>query len=160
MHAMPEYKTRMQHDLESARHHMVLRLSGFAMRESVKISIIFDGHGSQRRAGISRSSIKIIFSKSTENADTVIKRLVDTPSKQEERIVVTSDREIIRFARQCAVHTLSSRQFAESLIQTSRKTRPVEMKYEQELSSKDVETWMDLFQNQKPEFEDGADHAD
>jgi len=46
------------------------------------------------------------------------------------------------------------------MIQPAMKRHSVEMKYDQSLSDKDVEKWMKLFQNQPPEFEDGAAHAE
>jgi predicted RNA-binding protein with PIN domain len=160
MHAVPEYQSRMRQDLGGVRDHCILRLSGFSMRENAKITVVFDGCRQKAAAGQVRTHVRVVFSKPPEKADPVIKRMADKPSPGEERIVVTSDREIVRFARQCGVASLSSSAFARNLSQPAAAKGSVEMKYERGLSTKEVERWMDIFQGHSGKPGEGAAHAD
>lgn len=153
MHAIPLYRNRMQQDLNAARDHCILRLSGMATRENVKITAVFDGDRSGQCGESIRSHINVIFSKPPANADSVIKRMADSPSKAGGEIVVTSDQEIVRFARQCGIKTMSSARFVQYLTQPMRAKNSVEMKYERGLSTKEVDMWMELFQGQSSESE-------
>jgi len=130
------------------------------MRENAKVTLVFDGDRQGGNAGAGRSNVKVIFSKPPEKADPVIKRMADKPSANEERIVVTSDQEIVRFARQCSVSSIASKAFAQVLIQPKQKKRSIEMKYERGLSAKETESWMNIFQNQTSEFDEGGSHDD
>lgn len=160
MHAVPEYKSRMGQDLSGARDHFILRLSGFSMRENAKITVVFDGCRQKAAAGQGRTHVRIIFSKPPEKADPVIKRMADRHSSREERIVVTSDQEIVRFARQCGIASLASDVFAKILIQPPVTKRALEMKYERGLSTKEVEQWMNLFQARSDRRQEGDTDAD
>jgi len=61
----------------------------------------------------------LIFSKLGEKADEVIKRLVR--EKGSGVIVITSDREVSRFAERMSVSAISSEQFLEKLEDSSEK---------------------------------------
>ena len=83
------------------------------------MTVVFDGWqgGWNTEKMEKRKEIEIIYSKLGEKADEVIKRLIK--EKGSEAIVVTSDRDISRFAERLNVAVISSEQFIEKLETSS-----------------------------------------
>jgi len=64
-----------------------------------------------------KKGVELVFSKLGEKADEVIKRLVK--ERGSEAIVITSDRDIAKFAERLRVSVISSEQFQEKLERSS-----------------------------------------
>jgi hypothetical protein len=106
-------------DLERARHHLIDLLSSYRRRKPCEVTAVFDGwQGGWVTEQRERSKgIDLVFSKRGEKADEVIKRMV--AGKGAGVVVVTSDREIWRFAERMAVPVIPSEQFLERVEQTA-----------------------------------------
>ena len=106
-------------DLEREREHLVDLLSSYRRRRPCEVTVVFDGwQGGWVTEQRERSKgIDLIFSKRGEKADEVIKRLV--AGKGSGVVVVTSDREISRFAERMAVPVIPSEQFLARIEQTA-----------------------------------------
>jgi predicted RNA-binding protein with PIN domain len=100
------------------RDHLIDQLSAYQKLKSYGITIVFDGWrgGWNTEKRENRREVEIIYSKLGVKADEVIKRLVK--EKGSEAIVITSDREISRFAERIDVAVIPSEQFIEKLETT------------------------------------------
>ena len=85
-------------DLEKARQDLIQKLHGYAKTKGHDITLVFDGwkNGQHKETITKLGWLKIIYSKLGENADSVIKKILSSATKQ--WIVVSSDREISDFA--------------------------------------------------------------
>jgi predicted RNA-binding protein with PIN domain len=85
------------------------------------MTVVFDGWqgGWNSEKMEKRKEMEIIYSKLGEKADEVIKRLVK--EKGSEAIVITSDRDISRFAERMNVAVIPSEQFIEKLETSSNR---------------------------------------
>lgn len=142
LHQMPEIRSEMDQNPDGARSRFLHRLSAYAQTVHASLTVVFDGAQSPH-AKFPR--IKISFSKN-ETADAVIKRMVDKPHRVQKPLVISSDLEIVNFARQCGAKTLSSQEFVKEITAFKPKKMKYEKKYEAPMSSKEVKEWMDLFQ--------------
>ena len=102
-------------ELEKKRDQLIEQLSSYRHARSCDITVVFDGWqggwGSEKKER--RKGIDVIFSRLGERADEVVKRLAR--EKGAAAVVVTSDREIARYAEKLGVAVISSDQFREKL---------------------------------------------
>jgi predicted RNA-binding protein with PIN domain len=143
IYQFPELRKLLERDLESARERLISRLSSFAIEENVEVMVIFDGDTRIPENSIKRQGVKVVFSKMPEKADPVIKRLIDSKSDSDDMVLVSSDLEIVNYAKLNSVSVVSSRSFANDL--TVNSTRDKEKKYEHTMSPEELEEWMRLF---------------
>ncbi len=110
---------KSQADLERAREHLIDLLASYRRRRPCEVTAVFDGwQGGWVTEQKGRSKgIELIFSKRGEKADEVIKRMA--AGKGSGIVVVTSDREISRFAERMAVSVIPSEQFLARIEQTA-----------------------------------------
>lgn len=101
--------------LQWERERLIDQLSTYQKFKSCKMTVVFDGWqgGWNTEKKETKKGVELIYSKLGEKADEVIKRLVR--EKGSGAIVITSDREIARFAERMAVSVISSEQFQEKL---------------------------------------------
>lgn len=101
--------------LQWERDRLIDQLSAYQKLKPCEITVVFDGWqgGWSTEKRERKKGIDLIFSKLGEKADEVIKRLVR--EKGSGMIVITSDRDIARFAERMAVSAISSEQFREKL---------------------------------------------
>ena len=102
-------------ELEKKRDQLIEQLSSYRHARSCDITVVFDGWqggwGSEKKER--RKGIDVIFSRLGERADEVVKRLAR--EKGAAVVVVTSDREIARYAEKGGVAVIASDQFREKL---------------------------------------------
>jgi len=99
-------------NLESERNRLVELLIEYRKRKGHYLVVVFDGWktGGGTETSSLRGGVKIIYSRLGEKADSVIKRILST--KEQEWIVVSSDREIASHAWSLGSTPLSSKEFA------------------------------------------------
>ncbi len=102
-------------DLQRERDRLIDQLSAYRRQKRCDITVVFDGwqggwavEKKERQKGID-----LVFSKLGEKADEVIKRVITGEGAGV--IVITSDREISRFAEKRSVSVISSDQFLERM---------------------------------------------
>jgi predicted RNA-binding protein with PIN domain len=105
--------------LQWERDRLIDQLSAYQKLKPCRITVVFDGWqgGWSTEKRENTRGIELIFSKLGEKADEVIKRLVK--EKGSGAIVVTSDREVSKFAERMAVAAIPSEQFQEKLEEVS-----------------------------------------
>lgn len=101
--------------LQWERERLIDQLSIYQKRKPCRITLVFDGWqaGSATGKKESRQGIEVIYSKLGEKADEVIKRLIK--EKGSGVIVITSDRDIARFAERITVSVIPSDRFRERM---------------------------------------------
>jgi len=107
--------------LQWERERLVDQLSAYQKLKPRRVTVVFDGWqggwATERRE--SQKGVEVIYSKLGEKADEVIKRLVK--EKGSGAIVITSDREIARFAERMAVSVIRCDQFRERMEMSADK---------------------------------------
>jgi len=149
MHAWADLKARMDHHLENARDALIMRLSGFAQRINGSVTVVFDGQEKQSRQHSGMSRIHVIYSKASEEADHVIKRLIEKKHSHSKLTVVSSDREIRRYAGLYRSASLTSTQFIREMNSSVSRPAPAEEKYDLPMTDREVDEWMRVFQERK-----------
>lgn len=101
--------------LQRERDRLVDQLSVYRGLRQMEITVVFDGWqgGWSTEKRERKKGIDLVFSKLGEKADEVIKRLAR--EKGAGATVVTSDREISRYAERVAVAVIASDQFKEKM---------------------------------------------
>jgi len=104
---------------EMARESFLRDLSAYRQRKSHVITVVFDGWqqgwGTERREH--RLGLEVIFSRRGEKADQVIQRLAAEFGS--DCAVVSSDREIVDFAREQGAFVMKAQEFVEKLREGS-----------------------------------------
>jgi len=146
IHHMPDLKRRMQHDMQQAREGLIGILAVSRHGRKADITVVFDGSGTAGGSA-GRSGVRVVFSKPPEKADPVLKRMMEKKARGVQMTVVTSDGEIVRFARLCGVKTVSSGEWAKELKSgvPEGAGRP-----DRTVSRKEMEEWLALFRNRAP----------
>jgi predicted RNA-binding protein with PIN domain len=101
--------------LQREREHLIGQLSTYQKHKSCGVTVVFDGwqEGWSTETRQQKKGIEVLFSKLGEKADEVIKRLVR--EKGSGTVVITSDRDVARFAQRMDIAVISSGQFREKL---------------------------------------------
>jgi predicted RNA-binding protein with PIN domain len=118
--------------LQWERDHLIEQLSAYQKLKPCGITVVFDGWqgGWSTEKRERKGGIEIIFSRLEEKADEVIKRLAK--EKGSGAIVITSDRDVARFAERMAVSVISSEQFREKLEVSANKFEDIFEEEEEE----------------------------
>ncbi|MGQ0811800.1 MAG: NYN domain-containing protein [Nitrospiraceae bacterium] len=97
--------------LESGREQMLRELAAYRQRKGHPITVVFDGwrQGGATESREHRSGIEVIYSKRGERADQVVQRLAVEYGR--ECAVVSSDQEVVRFAKACGAFVIGAREF-------------------------------------------------
>jgi len=101
--------------LQWERERLISQLSAYQKMKLSQITVVFDGWqgGEATEKRETQKGVEIIYSRLGEKADEVIKRLVK--ERGSAAVVITSDREIARYAGKMAVSVISSDQFREKM---------------------------------------------
>jgi predicted RNA-binding protein with PIN domain len=108
-------------ELQWKRDRLITQLSAYRKLKQCEITVVFDGWqgGWSTEEKEMRKGVEIIFSKVGEKADEVIKRL--TRERGSGVTVITSDRDISKYAERMAVAVIPSDQFSEKMEKASVK---------------------------------------
>ena len=109
LNKIPRFKTR---PLRRQRESLIGFLEGFkaAISPRNQISVVFDGKSRFSFDHVPQTNVKVIFSRD-EEADALIKRMVDEAGAVKSLVVVSDDRQITRYARAKGAGFEGSRQF-------------------------------------------------
>lgn len=132
---------------------LISQLLIFKRLKKTKIYLIFDGPPlpDMEIDKLQKKSLTVIFPALEENADQVIKRIIEKQTYLRRFFVVSSDREIRRFTKAKGAKSIDSREFRR-LLKTSLKEyrKSLEMKKEEIiLSPLEVDQWREIFERRK-----------
>ena len=102
-------------DLEGSRNRLIERLKVYRRHKRVKITVVFDGIHSGRLSGDKQNhaGVSVTFSRSGEDADTVIKELCRIRGSS--LTVVTTDHDLASYAEANGAVVIKSSEFLELL---------------------------------------------
>lgn len=103
-----------QHVSQTRRDKFLKELGGYAKKRGHQILVVFDGGDTSFPYQEKMYGMEIVYSGYQETADDVIGRYV-SENRGKEMFLVTSDRELADFARDCGVDILKSDEFYELL---------------------------------------------
>jgi predicted RNA-binding protein with PIN domain len=147
LHQLPEQRRQLEYNLEAARDGLLVRLSAFSISKSMEVTVVFDGIDESGPPPRKWKGLVVHFSKPPQKADPVIKKMISDRKRNEELVVVTSDRDIDSYARLCGVKVETSQSFAAALIRNP--SSDIEKKNDHPISKNELDEWMRLF-GQKP----------
>jgi predicted RNA-binding protein with PIN domain len=112
MHKIPELKVLLKQDRDICVDAMVAKMQSHFTGSGRKVILVFDGHGQNRHL----KNIEVKFSKTDiahdyENADKMIKAMIDKFRNKKLLKVVSSDNEISWYARECGAKVQASKSF-------------------------------------------------
>ncbi len=132
-------------DKGKARRGLMDELARFAAAKRASVAVVFDGQPEQHFAdGAGYKGIKVFYAEHGSNADERIKQLVESARERRTLTVVTSDRELASYVRQCGVQVLRSGEFRQRL-EESAVDRSTSTEEESKINRKDVPEWMRYF---------------
>lgn len=110
------------HDRQDTRHKLTLMLERYFQKKKVKVSLHFDGFENEP---IKVSGIKIHYSQN-RSADEKIKKEIDGIKNRSSVTVVSSDLEIISYAKVCGCKVIKSEEFYIQMMNQNRNNKDEE----------------------------------
>ena len=105
------------------------------------ITVVFDGAGPQDGQGGRAAGIGVLFSRPPQSADDRIRALVNAARDPGRLLVVSSDREVWRHARNRGAEIITSQQFGDRMFAALQKKGAAEKP-----QTVDVEAWQEIFE--------------
>ncbi len=96
--------------LEAGRDELIRMVSSSATMRGEKISLVFDGRSGSPNASAT-SRVQVIFSTHPESADDLIKSMIGNYRKRRSILVVSNDRSIADYAKECGADVVGSKDF-------------------------------------------------
>jgi predicted RNA-binding protein with PIN domain len=130
---------------EDGRSEVIRRVAAFCRARNVKATIVFDGH--PLRPGMATQDLGLVSLRVPppgQDADTVIRELLDRAPRPTELIVVTSDKALYSYAKTAGASVLRAHEW------NALERKPVRGRSQAEASEKpdreeDVEGWLRRF---------------
>lgn len=143
LHLVERYRQILQTDLESARSRFIQDLNIYRSHKNLEIIVVFDGTA-DIQAPFHKGGVRVMFSRAPLKADPVIIDLIRAEKRKRRITVVSSDREIVDFAKFSGSQSLSP---AEFYIRISTMHRDIQLKnkLDNEMSGEELEEWKKIF---------------
>jgi predicted RNA-binding protein with PIN domain len=148
IHKIPNLKSLLHRDLEQTRERLITLLGSYGERRKVEVVITFDGTLLHSGHSLNTPKIKVLFSRPPQKADQLIKSLIEQTKHKKLLMVVSSDREITRFAKVCGCEIKSSEEFYESV--TRKPKLAEEEKKTLTLTDAEIKEWKKIFDGKGP----------
>jgi predicted RNA-binding protein with PIN domain len=130
-------------DKQGARRGLLDELARFAAAKRARVAVVFDGAPDEFFAdGASYKGVRIHYAARGSNADERIKALVESSRERRTLRVVTSDRALANYVRQCGVEVIASGAFRQRMAEAKRADAPPAGKREIEA---DAAHWLRYF---------------
>jgi len=151
---IPHFRQREQVSLEAARQTLEQTLRSYARSTDARITLIFDGDSASEPAVShhQKGSVEVLFSRSPEKADDLLKKAIQQRHGTKRLRLITSDREICRFARRHKIRSTSAAEFADELDNRPDRQQnpdasspPLEFDPDIALEADEVDAWEQLF---------------
>ena len=158
--ASPFFRHYEAISLQRARQALVQALGGYARQHGARVTLFFDGNadqGEQSHAGV----VQVVFSQASLRADDLIMAAVQQRHGAKDLRVISSDREIARFARHHRVKVTATGVFEQELTRLPPRPQPAlaaeEQGRELPLNEAEIAEWERIFQQEKRIFDDPED---
>ncbi len=142
IHAIPSLKKTLAHNGETARELLIHSVAQFTHKKKFRCTIVFDGTAPNNTVKQStHAPVHVLFS-FPHSADAKIKQMIEQSKIRSSLVIISSDREIMNFAKVCSCQTHSSKHFANLLSET---TDTVAEKSDAPLSKSQIDEWLKIF---------------
>jgi len=125
---------------------LVIKLRGFVAKHGKKCTVVFDGGIPGGYSKMSNKSVKVIFASAfRSNADNLIKERIKKIPDARNWTIVSSDNDVLNFARRHKMKAQTSVQFVQTL---QRKPRVQDSRGESlhvHVTKDEVDEWLDIF---------------
>lgn len=125
---------------------LVIKLRGYCSKHSKRCTVVFDGGIPGGYSTMSTKAVKVIFASAFHtNADNIIKQRIKKIPDANNWTIISSDNEVLDFARQYKMNTLTSADFAEQMrIQPRTEDSRGEATHVH-VTPDEVDEWLDIF---------------
>lgn len=142
IHAIPSLKKTLTHDAQSARELLIHSVAQLTHRRKFRCTIVFDGSSPANTSKQSpHAPVHVVYS-FPQSADAKIKQMIEQSKNRSSLVIISSDREILNFARVCSCETHTSAHFANLLSQSFDTGAE---KSDVSLSQSQINEWLKLF---------------
>ena len=125
---------------------LVIKLRGFVAMNRKKCTVIFDGGIPGGYSMMSNKSVKVIFASAFHtNADNVIKERIRKIPDARNWTIVSSDNEVLDYARRYHMRAKTSSEFAQHLQHKPRVQDSRGESLHVQVSKDEVDEWLDIF---------------
>ncbi len=146
IHAIPTLKKLLAHDGSQAREQLAFLVSRLTYRRKFRCTIVFDGaKPHEAHPPQSQSPVHIVFS-APLSADAKIKSMIENSKNRTLLVIISSDREILDYAKVCSCSTYTSKDFSNLLFDEPDKG---EEKDSVALSRGQIDEWLKIFGEKK-----------
>jgi predicted RNA-binding protein with PIN domain len=134
-------------DKRAARRRLLDELAQFAQLKRASVTVVFDGAPEQHFAdGSSYRGVRVFYAERGSNADERIKRLVEETRERRTLWVVTSDRALAEYVRNCGAKHLRSGEFRQRLERLAANTDARATGNDrQQVAREELPNWMRYF---------------
>jgi predicted RNA-binding protein with PIN domain len=136
-----------------SRHSLLHKLIIFQKIKKSRITVVFDGppDSTVSNKDFPQEFFSILYPPDGENADMVIKRIIEGKKNLRNYFVVSSDRDILSFARKKGAQGLNCKEFNRQLKSAAKENKK---KSEMEKNTADpspleVDHWTEIFKSKK-----------
>lgn len=149
IHRTPQLRPGDGRTLRESRDKLINLLLWTMGGQSVRFLVVFDGDGGAGRENESSGNVEVRFSSPPDNADLLIRRIVEDQVEFVDRVtVVTADLEVARHARAMGADVSISDLFLAAALGAGKDIDPdAEPEKPPTLSKKEIEQWAELFKS-------------
>ena len=138
-------------ELDVLRQALIQKLAGHVSSKNIRVTVVFDGQAQTSSPHASdHGKVKVVFSRPPENADAVIKRMIQSHKQPRNILVVTSDQPLARFVRSCGCQLMSTEAWRNRMEQGGEEAW--EEKYGP-MNTTNMQEWLKLFKGYQAEPE-------
>lgn len=152
IYQVPQFLSVLEQSLEQGRNALIHFVRSYQAGKNWNAIIVFDGDqvGYGSCPQLAATGLSIIFSTPPEKADPLIKRLIQKNPDKRSLTLVSSDRELVQFARQQGANSISPKEFYERGNRPPVNHTEMEQKYEADVSGGEIDEWLKLFGETDP----------
>lgn len=150
IHKIPTFKNAMEQSLEHSRNLLISFIKAYQSSKNIKITLVFDGDeiGYVDNAHQSTSRLKIIYSKSPEKADPLIKRLISKVNNKKSVTLISADNDLVNFSKKKGANVLSPEMFFQQASKHPKQDQ-MDQKYDRQISADELDEWLKIFGKNK-----------
>jgi len=141
INTIPSLKKSLSHHPETARELLIHSVSQITYRQKFRATIVFDGSSPDSTHPDLRAPVHVVYSFPI-TADERIMQMIEQSKDRSKLIIISSDREILRFAKNYSCQTHTSKYLA-NLFDDSDGSG-IE-KSDQSLTQSQVNKWLKIF---------------
>ncbi|MEW5798917.1 MAG: NYN domain-containing protein [Bacteroidota bacterium] len=142
VHTIPSLKKTLAHDADTARELFIQSVAQLTHRRKFRCTIVFDGSPPANSSKQSPHAPVHVMYSFPHSADAKIKQIIEQSKNRSSLVIISSDREILNFARVCSCQTHTSKHFA-NLLSESDDALPE--KTDTPLSPSQINEWLKIF---------------